>query len=172
MIPQGLIVVLMGVTGSGKTTIGRALAQQQDWQFAEGDDYHSEANRAKMRAAIPLTDEDRAPWLTALHEVLVGWHRSATCGVMACSALREAYRERLAQDIPPAKLRFVLLQVPEPVLAERLAARQRHYMNPALLESQIATFEEPSHALRVSGIDPPAAIVAEILHALNEGLQP
>ncbi len=167
MIPQGLIVVLMGVTGSGKTTIGRMLAAQEHSQFAEGDDYHSEANREKMRAGIPLTDADRAPWLAALHDVLLRWHREGTSGVMACSALRQRYRDRLAEDIPAAKLRFVLLEVPKLVLEQRLAVRKKHYMNPALLDSQMATLEAPENALRISGAESPASIVAGILRALD-----
>ena len=85
-----MIVVLMGVTASGKTTIGTKLAALEQWEYAEGDDYHSDANKAKMHAGIPLTDADRAPWLASLHEVLLGWHRSGTSGVLACSALRQA----------------------------------------------------------------------------------
>lgn len=157
----------MGVTGSGKTTIGRVLAAQQNWQFAEGDDYHSEANRQKMQAGIPLTDADRAPWLDALHQVLLKWHRDGMSGVMACSALRQSYRDRLAEDIPAQDLRFVLLEVPKNVLEQRLATRRKHYMNPALLDSQLATLEQPKDALRVCGIDTPAKVVAAILDHLR-----
>jgi gluconokinase len=162
-----MILVLMGVTASGKTTIGTKLATAEHWQYAEGDDYHSEANKAKMHAGIPLTDADRAPWLATLHEVLLGWYRSGTSGVMACSALRQSYRDELAEGISPADLRFVLLEVPKEVLQERLAERKNHYMSPALLDSQIATLETPKDAIRVAGDRPPDEVVSEIMAALG-----
>jgi gluconokinase len=162
-----VILVLMGVTGSGKTTIGRKLAAAEHWVFAEGDDYHSEANKAKMHAGIPLTDADRAPWLATLHEVLLGWYRSGTSGVLACSALRQAYRDELSKGIPSTELRFVLLEVPKDVLQERMAERKGHYMSPALLDSQIATLEMPKDAIRVAGDLPPDQVVQEIMDALR-----
>jgi gluconokinase len=157
----------MGVTASGKTTIGTRLAAAEHWEYAEGDDYHSEANKAKMQAGIPLTDEDRAPWLANLHEVLLGWHRSGTSGVLACSALKQAYRDRLSTGIPGTELHFVLLEVSREVLEHRLAARKNHYMSPALLESQIATLEVPQNAIRVAGDRAPDEVVREILDAIR-----
>jgi gluconokinase len=162
-----VILVLMGVTASGKTTIGTRLAALEHWEYAEGDEYHSAANKAKMHAGIPLTDEDRAPWLATLHEVLLGWHRSGTSGVLACSALRQAYRDELSADIPSAELRFVLLEVPKDVLQERMAERKGHYMSPALLDSQIATLEMPKDAIRVAGDRPPDEVVREIVTAIR-----
>jgi gluconokinase len=162
-----MIVVLMGVTASGKTTVGTKLAALEHWEYAEGDDYHSDANKAKMHAGIPLTDADRAPWLATLHEVLLGWHRSGTSGVLACSALRQAYRDELSAGIPGAELRFVLLEVPREVLEQRMAERKGHYMSPALLESQIATLEMPRDAIRVAGDLPPDAVVQEIMAGLR-----
>jgi gluconokinase len=162
-----MILVLMGVTGSGKTTIGTKLAAAEHWEYAEGDDYHSEANKAKMHAGIPLTDEDRAPWLADLHEVLLGWHRSGKSGVLACSALRQAYRDELSKDIPSTVLRFVLLEVPKEVLEQRLKERKNHYMSPALLNSQIATLETPRDAIRVPGDRPPDEVVREIMDAIR-----
>ena len=162
-----MILVLMGVTGSGKTTIGRKLAAAEHWEYAEGDDYHSEANKAKMHAGIPLTDEDRAPWLATLHEVLLGWYRSAKSGVLACSALRQVYRDELSKDIPNSKLRFVLLEVPKEVLEQRLAERKNHYMSPALLDSQLATLEMPRDAIRVRGDLSPDEVVREIVRAIR-----
>src|SRR5579875_3817060 len=164
---EGVILVLMGVTASGKTTIGTRLAAVEHWEYAEGDDYHSAANKAKMHAGIPLTDEDRAPWLASLHEVLLGWYRSGRSGVLACSALKQAYRDELSEGIPAAELRFVLLEVPRAVLEQRLAARQNHYMSPALLDSQIATLEMPRDAVRVAGDKPPDEVVHEIMAALR-----
>jgi gluconokinase len=162
-----VILILMGVTASGKTTIGTRLAAAEHWEYAEGDDYHSEANKAKMRAGIPLTDEDRAPWLAKLHELLLGWYRSGTSGVLACSALKQAYRDRLSEGIPSTELHFVLLEVPREVLEQRLAARKNHYMSPALLDSQIATLETPRDAIRVAADRPPDEVVREILHAIG-----
>jgi len=162
-----VILVLMGVTGSGKTTIGTQLAAAKHWEYAEGDDYHSEANKAKMHAGIPLTDADRAPWLATLHEVLLGWYRSGTSGVLACSALRQAYRDELSKGIPSTELRFVLLEVPKHVLQERMAERKDHYMSPALLDSQIATLEMPKDAIRVAGDRPPDEVVQEIMTAIR-----
>jgi gluconokinase len=162
-----MILVLMGVTGSGKTTIGTKLAALEHWEYAEGDDYHSAANKAKMHAGIPLTDEDRAPWLASLHEVLLAWYQGGTSGVLACSALRQAYRDVLSAAIPGAALRFVLLEVPKDVLAHRMAERKGHYMSPELLDSQIATLETPRDAIRVAGDRPPDEVVSEIVSALR-----
>ena len=167
-----MIVVLMGVTGSGKTTTGKALAKRLGWQYAEGDDYHSEANRQKMHAGIPLTDEDRAPWLATLHDLLEGWQRSGTSGVLACSALRQRYRDQLAAGIDPAALRFVLLDAPRAVLQQRLQQRRGHYMNPALLDSQISTLEQPnfepgSGTLRVSVVQPLDDVVQAIVTGIG-----
>jgi gluconokinase len=162
-----VILVLMGVTASGKTTVGTRLAAAEGWEYAEGDDYHSAANKAKMHAGIPLSDEDRAPWLASLHEVLLGWHSSGKSGVMACSALKQAYRDRLAEGISASELRFVLLEVPKTVLAARLALRKGHYMSPDLLDSQLATLERPGDAIRVDGTRPPDEIVREIMDTVR-----
>jgi gluconokinase len=161
-----MILVLMGVTASGKTTIGIRLAAAEHSEYAEGDEYHSDANKAKMHAGIPLTDEDRAPWLATLHQVLLGWHQSGTSGVLACSALRQSYRDELSAGIPTAELRFVLLEVPKDVLQHRLADRKNHYMSPALLDSQIATLEAPRDAIRVAGDLPPDEVVRQIMKAV------
>jgi gluconokinase len=166
-----MIVILMGVTGSGKTTIGRLLASRMGWEFAEGDDYHSKENVAKMHAGIPLTDEDRMPWLQALHQVLLDWYKSGKSGVLACSALKQAYRDVLAKGIPPNDIRFVLLEAPKEVLVERLKQRADHFMNPALLDSQLATLEVPSDALRVSAVQPPEDAVQQILDELKDSIE-
>ncbi len=161
-----MIVILMGVTGTGKTTIGRLLSSRTGWQFAEGDDYHSEANKAKMHAGIPLNDEDRAPWLASLHEVLVGWNRNGQSGILACSALKQAYRDTLSAGITHDSYRFVLLKVSREHIAERLSKRAHHYMNPGLLDSQFATLEMPSDALQVSAEGTPEQTVELILKEL------
>ncbi len=161
-----MIVIVMGVTGTGKTTIGTLLAKRAGWYYAEGDDYHSEANKAKMHAGIPLTDEDRAPWLAALHEVLLGWYRNGESGVLACSALKQGYRDTLAAGMEHAAYRFVWLKVSREIIAERLSHRAGHYMNPALLDSQFATLEPPPDAMVVSAEGTPDKTVDLILQQL------
>jgi gluconokinase len=162
-----MIVILMGVTGTGKTTIGKLLSSQTGWQFAEGDDYHSEANKAKMHAGIPLNDEDRAPWLASLHEMLLGWYREGRSGILACSALKQTYRDTLAEGIAHNAYRFVLLQVSREHIAERLSKRANHYMNPGLLDSQFAILEMPSDALQVSAEGTPEETVGLIIKELG-----
>ena len=109
-----MVVVLMGVTGTGKTTVGKALAERTGWPFADADDFHSAANRAKMHAGIPLTDEDRAPWLRSLHDQISTWLRDGINGILACSALKESYRTALTEGTSPGSVRFVFLTGPVP----------------------------------------------------------
>ncbi len=161
-----MIVILMGVTGTGKTTIGTLLAKQTGSHYAEGDDYHSEANKAKMHAGIPLTDEDRAPWLATLHEVLLGWYHNGESGVLTCSALKQTYRDTLAAGMDHTAYRFVWLNLSREIIAERLSHRAGHYMNPALLDSQFATLEPPTDALVISAEGTPDETVALILKQL------
>jgi gluconokinase len=158
-----MILILMGVTASGKSTVGQALARLTGWDFAEGDDYHSEANRKKMHSGIPLDDDDRAPWLAALHQVLLGWHQRGENGVLTCSALKQRYRDTLTDGLPAGSYRFVLLEVPELELQQRLRARAGHFMNPALLASQLATLEQPQDALRIPAEGSPDEIARKIL---------
>lgn len=167
------IVVLMGVTGSGKTTIGTLLAQRTGTIFADADDYHPLANKEKMRAGIPLNDEDRQPWLEILNGVLQSWCKSSQGGVLACSALKEKYRQTLASGIPSNAIAFVWLDGDKELLSERLAKRHHEYMNPHLLSSQLATLEPPMDALRVVNDKAPEQVVDEILQhvALNSGEQ-
>jgi gluconokinase len=161
-----MIIILMGVTSSGKSTVAAELVRLTGWPYAEGDDYHSAANKQKMHAGIPLTDADRAPWLASLHEVIVKWFQSGQNGVMTCSALKQAYRDVLTKDIPAGICRFVLLDVPTAVLAERIAHRPGHFMNPDLLQSQLDTLELPKDALRVDATGAPSAIAQNILKQL------
>jgi gluconokinase len=137
-----VIVVVMGVSGSGKSTLAARLVERTGWAFAEGDDYHSAANRAKMTAGTALTDDDRLPWLDALHDVLAGWEREGANGILTCSALKQSYRERLLAGLADARL--VWLDPPRALLENRLALRKGHYMNPKLLDSQLATLEAPT----------------------------
>jgi gluconokinase len=144
MSPRRVIVV-MGVSGTGKSTIGRALAETLDLPFVEGDDLHSEANVAKMAAGIPLTDADRAPWLDRIAAEL---DRPV---VITCSALKRAYRDRLRLAAPDLVL--VYLHGSPELLAARMAQRDGHFMPTALLESQLATLEEPAADEDVIGVD-------------------
>ncbi len=157
----------MGVTGTGKSTVAKALVERTGWEFAEGDDYHSEANKAKMKAGIPLTDTDRGPWLEALHRVLAGWVAAGKSGAMTCSALKEAYRKTLAGGLPPDVVHFVLLEAPKAVLVDRLEHRTGHFMNPALLDSQLATLEVPKDAMHISVCGSPGEAVDAILAQLE-----
>jgi gluconokinase len=162
-----MVVVLMGVSGSGKTTIGTLLAQRTGTVFADADDYHPAANKQKMASGQPLNDEDRQPWLETLNGLLRGWHESGTGGVLACSALKEKYRATLAGGMPAGSVAFVLLDGSREMIAERLAARQHEYMNPKLLDSQFATLEPPSDALCVVNDRSPEQVVDEILQHIS-----
>jgi len=162
-----MIVVLMGVSGSGKTTIGTLLAQRTGTIFADADDYHPQANKDKMRAGIPLNDEDRQPWLEILNGLLRGWYQSGEGGVLACSALKEKYRQTLESGIPSNAITFVWLDPSKDLLTERLAARHHEYMNPNLLASQIATLEPPKDALRVDNDAAPEQVVDQILQHIS-----
>jgi gluconokinase len=140
-----MVVLLMGVTGSGKTTVGEKLAAELGWTFSDADDFHPAANKAKMRAGIPLTDDDRWPWLLAVRQVIEQALRDNRGTIVACSALKAAYRDVLAGGLEP--VRFVLLDGDPAVLKARLAQRRHEFMNPALLESQIDTLERPPNAI-------------------------
>ena len=164
-----MIVVVAGVAGSGKLTIGSLLARELGWEFEDGDDLHSAASIAKMKAGHPLTDEDRRPWLSAV----AGWidQRAAAgrSGVIACSALKRSYRDQLLDGRP--ELRMVFLEVVDrETLVARLKGRHGHFFRPALLDSQLAAVEPPLPAERVIVVDddkPPADVVREIIRRLE-----
>ena len=120
-----------------------------------------------MHAGIPLTDEDRIPWLNRLHDVLIEWHRAGVSGILACSALKQSYRDLLEKDLPAGSYRFVLLEAPVAVLNARMHNRPGHFMNPDLLQSQLETLELPADALRIDTTQPPEAVAREILTALS-----
>ena len=159
-----MIVLLMGVTGVGKTTVGHALAEELHWCFADADDFHSAANVAKMRAGIPLNDEDRAPWLQSLHEAITNWIAEGKSVVLACSALKEAYREQL---VVGPEVRVVWLHAEYEVIERWLTERHGHYMNPALLRSQFETLEPPTDAVAIDANQDVPAIVAAIRRKLG-----
>eukprot|EP01013_Petalomonas_cantuscygni_P000144 TRINITY_DN10108_c0_g2_i1.p1 TRINITY_DN10108_c0_g2~~TRINITY_DN10108_c0_g2_i1.p1 ORF type:complete len:236 (+),score=20.68 TRINITY_DN10108_c0_g2_i1:77-784(+) len=139
-----MIVIVMGVSGSGKSTIGMALASKVNATFLDADDFHSDINRAKMASGIPLTDDDRAPWLADL-SVCLGQHASRGASVvLACSALKQRYRTVLRAKVPFAQFRLVCLSLPPAVVARQLSARAGHFMPPTLLDSQIAALEAPT----------------------------
>jgi gluconokinase len=162
-----MIVILMGVTASGKTTTGLEIVKLTGWQYAEGDDYHSEANRKKMHSGTPLNDEDRAPWLATLHQVLLDWYREGESGVLTCSALKQAYRDILVAGLPHDAYRFVLLNVPLEELRKRILHREGHFMPPSLLDSQLRTLEMPHDAIRIEVTAPPSTVAQKILDRLG-----
>ena len=159
-----MVILLMGVTGSGKTTVGRALAESLRWQFIDADDFHPPSNVAKMRAGIPLDDADRAPWLAALRTHIVGWLNSEANVVLACSALKQAYRDEV---VVSPDVRLVYLRGSSQLITARLRERHGHYMDPNLLSSQFATLEEPRDALVVD-VD---TSVDEIVKQIRKGVR-
>jgi carbohydrate kinase (thermoresistant glucokinase family) len=159
------IAVVMGVSGSGKTTIGAALARRLGWRFQEGDALHPPENVAKMRAGIPLDDEDRAPWLRAVASTIDRWRERGEAGVVTCSALKREYRDVIIGNRPGVRL--VYLTAAPALIAERLARRRGHFMPASLLESQLATLEPPGpdeNALTVS-VEAPVETVVERIAA-------
>jgi gluconokinase len=162
-----MVLLVMGVTGSGKTTVAKLLADRLGWLFLEADDFHSPANKQKMHAGIPLTEADRLPWLESIHQELLRQHQQGKNIVLACSALKLNYRQLLATHLP---LRVIYLKGSYELIRERLHARHGHFAGEAILADQFANLEEPHDAITVS-IDAPAEqIVNEIIEAL--GLQP
>jgi gluconokinase len=162
-MPFSRPVVVMGVSGSGKTTVGAALADALGLRFVDGDALHPAANVAKMAAGIPLDDVDRWPWLDAIGAVL-----AEAPVVVACSALKRAYRDRLRAAAPG--LQLVFLDGSPALLASRMTARPGHFMPPSLLDSQLATLERPDpneHALTADIAEPAAAIVAELAERMT-----
>jgi len=160
-----MIIILMGVSGSGKTTIGERLAQALGWPFYDGDQFHPPANVAKMQQGIPLTDEDRWPWLHALQAHIETYIHQGVSAVLACSALKQAYREHLVID--EAEVKLVYLKGDYDLIRERLAQRQGHFMPPELLASQFAALEEPEQGVVVDIVHPPETIVALIREQLG-----
>lgn len=157
-------VVLMGVSGSGKTTVGELLASSLGWSYFDADDFHPAANVAKMRSGIPLQDADRWPWLDAINDLLKQHTRRGEHVVLGCSALKQVYRDRIADQLEDVV--WVYLKGDFDLIRQRLAARKGHYMPASLLQSQFATLEEPQNAIVIDIHVDADAIRAAIERAL------
>jgi gluconokinase len=160
-----MVVIVMGVTGAGKSTVGRALGAALNWEFHDGDDLHSEANKRKMHRGIALTDADRAPWLRAIRELVESMLAHGRNGVVACSALKQSYRDEIV--VEPVSVKVVYLKASPEQIASRLRKRTGHFMNPDLLQSQFDTLEEPRDAIVVDASMVPGAVVDEIRRRLG-----
>lgn len=155
-----MVIVIMGVTGAGKTTIGELLARRLGWESADADDFHSEQNKDKIRRGISLTDADREPWLAAMHEWIARMIAAKRNAVLACSALKEEYRKKLWSG---AEIEFVYLKSSYDAIYKRLLGRHGHFADQRILKGQFADLEEPRDALTVDATKPPEEIVSEIL---------
>jgi gluconokinase len=165
-VTENPILVVMGVAGTGKSTVAGMLSGKLGWELQEGDDLHPSANVAKMSAGTPLTDEDRWPWLDTIAAWIKGKTERGEPGIVTCSALKRSYRDRLRGP----NVIFVFLNGPREVIQARMARRLDHYMPLGLLDSQLATLEPPTsdeNVLRISLAGTPAEEVAEVLHALE-----
>lgn len=159
-----MVIIVMGVEGAGKTTVGRLLAEKLHWQFADADDFHASANIEKIRDGIPLDDQDRAPWLAALRAAIEAWNAGGQNTVLACSAIKEPYRNELRAGA----VRFVYLKGDFRLILDRLRSRRGHFASESILASQFADLEEPEDAITVSIDKTPDLIVAEILDKLRQ----
>lgn len=159
-----MVILVMGVTGSGKTTVGALLARKLGWAFLDADDFHSPENRRKMHVGIPLTDEDRLPWLTSIHDELIRRTASGENIVLACSALRQSYRELLSANL---RVGLVYLRGTPEELHRNLATRAHHFAGESLVPSQLDTLEEPANAHVEDIAQPPEQIVANICASLK-----
>ena len=158
-----MILIVMGVVGSGKTTVGIQLAKKLGWQFADGDDFHPQANIEKISHGIALTDSDRAPWLAALRAAIDKWNSERRNVVLACSALKQSYRDQLRA----AGVQFIYLKGDYDLIAARLHSRHGHFATESILKSQLADLEEPDDAITIDAEKSPGEIVAEIVAKLK-----
>jgi gluconokinase len=160
-----MIVVVMGVSGSGKSTVGRLLAKRLGWTFCEGDELHSAGNIEKMAMGISLTDEDRQPWLARIKKTIDTCSRTGCDAVVACSALRSRYRSFLTAGT--TDIRFVYLKGGASLIRERMSSRESHYMKAGMLDSQLASLEEPDDAIVADIRRSPHDIVSHIARELG-----
>ena len=159
-----MIVIVMGTTASGKTTIGSLLAKKLGWEFADADNFHPPANVDKMKHGIPLTDADRMPWLKALHGKIVQWNSGNRNVVLACSALKQSYRDELASG---SEVKFVYLQGSYELFLKRVLERKGHFAKQDLLASQFADLEEPTDAITIDARETPKEMVEEVSRQLG-----
>jgi gluconokinase len=159
-----VVVIIMGPTGAGKTTIGTMLAKQLNWQFADADSFHPPANVEKMSKGIPLNDADRAPWLAAMRKAILDWIAAGKNVVLACSALKRAYREELR---PSPEVKIVYLKGSYALFAERIRHRHGHFAGEGILAGQFSDLEEPDDAITVDAAQSPEQIIAEIRKQLG-----
>jgi gluconokinase len=159
-----MFIIITGVAGAGKTTVGKLLAKNLGWQFHEGDDFHPAANVEKMRRGEALTDADREPWLDALRALIQSALEKSENGILACSALKRHYRARLSVN---EQVVFVHLAATPALIERRLEERKNHFMNPSLLESQFAALEPPQTAITLDASSPLAVLVQRIRDALH-----
>lgn len=159
-----MVIVVMGVAGSGKTTIGRRLAQELDWKFYDADDFHPQTSVEKMSRGIPLQDADRIPWLETLRDLIRDCLESGEDAVLACSGLKASYRQYLLIN---DRVKLVYLKGDHALILERLQGRQGHYMKPEMLDSQFATLEEPDETSHFDISSSPGEIVEEVRSRLG-----
>jgi gluconokinase len=165
MIKQSMIIIVMGVSGTGKTTIGKLLADLLQWEFSDADAFHSPENVEKMRCGIPLSEADRMPWLQDLQTAIKHWLQENKNVVLACSALKDSYRQFLVLD--SERIKLVYLKGSYELIQKRLQERSNHYMSEKLLNSQFNTLEEPLNILSMDVAQPPQIIVQNIRTALG-----
>ena len=163
---MAVILIVAGVSGSGKTTVGALVAGRLRWRFADADTFHPEANVAKMRSGLPLTDEDRAPWLAAIRAHIDTCLARGENAVVTCSALKESYRQAVISE--PARVKLIYLHGDFALLLQRLNQRQGHFMKEGMLRSQFDALEPPRDALTLDIAQPPEKLVADIRAALAD----
>lgn len=164
MIGKNKVIIIIGVSGSGKTTIGRLLSEELAWKYYEGDDFHPPANIEKLKNGVPLDDADRKPWLESLRDLIRNCLERGDSAVVACSALKQRYRDFLLVD---ERVILIYLKGDYELIRQRLSKRRGHFLNPNLLDSQFATLEKPKTAMQVDVSLSPAEIVKSIRSGLG-----